>query len=73
VPDRPGHDRRYAIDSARAHALGWVPRVAFDDGIRATVAWYRANEPWWRAARDHAWDGYYDRQYGWRLARSTPA
>src|SRR6478735_2572190 len=43
VPDRPGHDRRYALDGARLHALGWAPRVAFEDGLRATVRWYRDN------------------------------
>ena len=48
VDDRPGHDRRYAIDSGHARrALGWSPATAFEDGLRATVAWYLANEPWW--------------------------
>ncbi len=48
VADRPGHDRRYALDSSRLHALGWRPSVAFDEGIARTIAWYRANESWWR-------------------------
>ena len=48
VEDRLGHDRRYAIDAAKLHALGWQPKVEFDDGISRTVEWYRDNEPWWR-------------------------
>jgi dTDP-glucose 4,6-dehydratase len=46
VVDRPGHDRRYAVDSSKAHALGWAPQVPFEDGLRSTVEWYQANEPW---------------------------
>ena len=49
VADRPGHDRRYAIDCAKLRTLGWTPRVGFAAGLRETVEWYRANEPWWRA------------------------
>lgn len=49
VKDRPGHDRRYAIDSGKARMeLGWVPQQAFDEAIAATVEWYRGNETWWR-------------------------
>ncbi len=48
VEDRPGHDRRYAIDAAKLRALGWRPQVNFDDGISGTVDWYRENESWWR-------------------------
>lgn len=48
VEDRPGHDRRYAIDSTKLRALGWHPHVSFDEGLRRTIAWYRANESWWR-------------------------
>ena len=49
VPDRPGHDRRYAIDSSRAeHELSWSPRYGFDDGLATTVEWYLANSWWWR-------------------------
>ena len=67
VEDRPGHDRRYAMDGSKLAALGWAPRVAFEDGLAATVDWYRANEAWWRAARSGDWDAYYERQYGARL------
>ncbi len=51
VEDRPGHDRRYAIDAAKLHALGWGPQVDFGDGISRTVEWYRDNEAWWRPLR----------------------
>lgn len=52
VTDRLGHDRRYALDSSRVHALGWRPRVTFDAGIAQTIAWYRANESWWRPLKE---------------------
>jgi dTDP-glucose 4,6-dehydratase len=68
VEDRPGHDRRYAMDGAKLAALGWTNRVAFSDGLAATIDWFRANEAWWRAARSGEWDAYYERQYAGRLA-----
>jgi dTDP-glucose 4,6-dehydratase len=67
VEDRPGHDRRYAMDGSRIAALGWRPRIAFDEGLAATVDWFLANQPWWRATRSGDWDAYYERQYGSRL------
>jgi dTDP-glucose 4,6-dehydratase len=73
VEDRPGHDRRYAMDGAKLTALGWSPRVPFDAGIASTVAWYRDHEAWWRAARDDDWDAYYERQYGHRLRDGVAA
>jgi dTDP-glucose 4,6-dehydratase len=73
VEDRPGHDRRYAMDGAKLAALGWSPQIPFDDGIAATVAWYREHEAWWRAARDDDWDAYYERQYGHRLRDGVAA
>jgi dTDP-glucose 4,6-dehydratase len=64
VPDRPGHDRRYAIDDAKIRAeLGVVPRVAFEEGLRATVRWYLDNEPWWRAVQSGEYQSFYDRWY----------
>ncbi|HSK22112.1 MAG TPA: dTDP-glucose 4,6-dehydratase [Egicoccus sp.] len=48
VPDRPGHDRRYSIDSSRVRALGWAPQVSLDDAIEDTIRWYREHEDWWR-------------------------
>jgi dTDP-glucose 4,6-dehydratase len=68
VPDRPGHDRRYALDGSRIRAIGWRNRTSFEDGLAATVDWFRANEGWWRAAKSGDWDAYYERQYGSRLA-----
>jgi dTDP-glucose 4,6-dehydratase len=53
VADRPGHDRRYAIDATRIRdELGWEPSVSFEEGIAATIAWYRANESWWRPIKE---------------------
>lgn len=68
VEDRAGHDRRYAMDGARIADLGWRNRVTFSAGLRETVDWFVANEPWWRAIRSGDWDAYYERQYGHRLA-----
>ncbi len=73
VADRPGHDRRYAMDGAKLAELGWLPRTDFAEGLAATVAWYRDNEAWWRAVRSGAWDDYYRLQYGDRLAGSVAA
>jgi dTDP-glucose 4,6-dehydratase len=47
VPDRPGHDRRYALDGARLRALGWAPRVSFEEGIGRTITWYAEHRDWW--------------------------
>jgi dTDP-glucose 4,6-dehydratase len=73
VPDRLGHDRRYALDGSKLAALGWQNRTSFADGLAATVDWFQANEAWWRAAKSGDWDAYYERQYGARLAASTAA
>jgi dTDP-glucose 4,6-dehydratase len=54
VTDRLGHDRRYAINSDKLRALGWKPRIPFDEGIAATVNWYRTNESWWRPLKAKA-------------------
>jgi dTDP-glucose 4,6-dehydratase len=55
VPDRPGHDRRYLLDSAKLRGeLGWQPEISFEDGLRATVEWYDANRGWWEPLRDRA-------------------
>jgi len=72
VTDRPGHDRRYALDTGKLQRLGWRPQTAFDAGLAATVDWYRRNESWWRPIKDqdHAFRAYYDAQYG---GRRSPA
>jgi dTDP-glucose 4,6-dehydratase len=67
VEDRPGHDRRYAMDGTRLAELGWRPTTSFEDGLARTVDWFVANEAWWRAARSGDWDAYFERQYGSRL------
>jgi dTDP-glucose 4,6-dehydratase len=64
VKDRPGHDRRYSLSSDKVRALGWEPRVRFDDGLGATVAWYRDNEAWWAPIRSGDYRAYYERHYG---------
>src|SRR6476661_6596069 len=62
VVDRPGHDRRYSLDTSKLARLGWRPQVPFDTGLADTVAWYRANEWWWRPIKenDPAFRAYYD-------------
>jgi dTDP-glucose 4,6-dehydratase len=65
VEDRPGHDRRYAIDGSRARAdLGWAPGIDFEEGLRRTVDWYRENREWWERVRSGAYREYYERWYG---------
>jgi dTDP-glucose 4,6-dehydratase len=71
VPDRPGHDRRYSLDTSKLHGLGWAPKKAFDEGLRETVAWYRDNRAWWEPIKSGEYREYYERQYGTRLADST--
>jgi dTDP-glucose 4,6-dehydratase len=64
VEDRKGHDRRYSLSSDKMKAVGWVPQVAFEDGLERTVAWYRENEWWWQPIRSGEYREYYERQYG---------
>ena len=71
VMDRPGHDRRYALDCARIAALGWKPARDFESAMAETVAWYRQNELWWRPIKSGDFRAYYVQQYGERLARAT--
>jgi dTDP-glucose 4,6-dehydratase len=67
VEDRPGHDRRYAVDCARlTDRTGWRPRVEFKDGIRQTVEWFRSHEAWWRPIKEGDFRAYYERMYGQR-------
>jgi dTDP-glucose 4,6-dehydratase len=55
VPDRPGHDRRYLLDSAKIRReLGWQPEISFEDGLRATADWYAANRAWWEPLKERA-------------------
>jgi dTDP-glucose 4,6-dehydratase len=64
VSDRPGHDRRYSLSSEKVRALGWEPRVRFDEGLEETVGWYRENHWWWEPIRSGDYREYYERQYG---------
>jgi len=69
VLDRPGHDRRYALDAGKAKALGWQPRREFAAGLAETVAWYREHEAWWRPIKNGSFADYYKLQYAQRGAR----
>jgi dTDP-glucose 4,6-dehydratase len=66
VADRPGHDRRYSLDTSKLRSLGWRPRRAFEQGLADTVAWYQQNERWWRPIKDQdpEFRKYYHAQYG---------
>ena len=67
VKDRPGHDRRYAIDAQKAHdELGWTPRIPFGEGLKRTVEWYVGNRGWWERVRTGEYRSYYERNYGAR-------
>jgi len=70
VPDRPGHDRRYAMSTRKIRdLLGWRARRSFEDGLAETVAWYRDNRAWTEGVRSGTYRDYYERQYADRLAR----
>ena len=67
VADRPGHDRRYAIDCSKAEReLGWTRRVDFAQGLRETVEWYQQNQDWVAGIRTKDYLNYYQKQYGGR-------
>ncbi|MGD9695724.1 MAG: dTDP-glucose 4,6-dehydratase [Thermoleophilia bacterium] len=66
VTDRPGHDRRYALDTTKLRGLGWSPSRAFGDAIEATVTWYREQRAWWEPIRNGEYRRYYEQQYGAR-------
>jgi dTDP-glucose 4,6-dehydratase len=67
VTDRPGHDRRYSLSSAKVRELGWEPSRRFSEGLQQTVEWYRDNEWWWGPIRSGEYREYYERHYGRRL------
>lgn len=65
VTDRPGHDRRYAIDPAKIHReLGWLPETLFDEGIKKTIQWYLDNRSWWENIISGEYAAYYEQMYG---------
>jgi dTDP-glucose 4,6-dehydratase len=69
VEDRPGHDRRYALDDTKLRTLGWSPVRSLEDGLAATVDWYRDNRAWWEPIKSGEFRAYYDSQYAERLSR----
>src|SRR3954465_4377026 len=73
VEDRPGHDRRYSLDTSKLRALGWQPAKGFHDGLRETVEWYRDNRAWWEPIKSGEFRRYYERQYAERLSTPAPA
>ncbi len=68
VSDRPAHDKRYALDTAKIRALGWAPRKDFENAMAETVEWYVKNPWWWRKIKSGEYMAYYQQQYGERLA-----
>ncbi|HUV36160.1 MAG TPA: dTDP-glucose 4,6-dehydratase [Patescibacteria group bacterium] len=67
VSDRPGHDRRYALDTRKLRHLGWKKQFDFDEGLRRTVDWYRRNGDWWRRIKEGAFKRYYTKLYRERI------
>lgn len=68
VKDRPGHDRRYAIDATKVHAeLGWKPAIQFEEGLAKTIEWYQKNEPWWRRVMSGEYQNYYEKNYASKM------
>jgi len=65
VKDRPGHDRRYAIDFSKIkNELGWEPKINFEEGLQKTIDWYKNNESWWKSIKSGEYKSYYEKQYG---------
>jgi dTDP-glucose 4,6-dehydratase len=71
VPDREGHDRRYAMNCDKLKALGWTRDYNFDNGLESTINWYKESEWWWRKIKTGEYLEYYKRQYGARLAATS--
>jgi dTDP-glucose 4,6-dehydratase len=73
VDDRPGHDRRYSLDTRKLRSLGWSPQTPFEAGLLETVSWYREHRDWWERIKSGEYRAYYERQYADRLANATSA
>lgn len=69
VKDRPGHDRRYAVDTAKIRALGWKPEVDFETGLKLTIDWYKKNQVWWKKIKSGEYLEYYKKQYAGRALK----
>ncbi len=63
VADRPGHDRRYCLETAKLQQLGWQPRYSFEQALDATVRWYVENGPWWERLKSGEYQDWYRRNY----------
>jgi dTDP-glucose 4,6-dehydratase len=72
VEDRPGHDRRYAVDCTRLRALGWQPTVVFEEGLRDTIEWYLRHQEWWRRVKSGEFRLYYEEVYRQRIRDGMP-
>ncbi|NJK99461.1 MAG: dTDP-glucose 4,6-dehydratase [Spirulinaceae cyanobacterium SM2_1_0] len=73
VGDRPGHDRRYAINASKmSHELDWRPQVSLAEGLRQTVSWYLTHPDWWRPLLSPEYQAYYQQQYGEKNRLSKP-
>jgi dTDP-glucose 4,6-dehydratase len=70
VADRPGHDRRYSLDTSKLQALGWRSRHTFQQALEKTVRWYVDNEWWWRKIKSGEYRRYYQAMYGQRAVLS---
>jgi dTDP-glucose 4,6-dehydratase len=66
VKDRPGHDRRYSLDTSRLKSLGWAPQVPFEEGLASTVEWYRSQDKWWKAIKSESQEyrQFHQKHYG---------
>ncbi len=66
VPDRPAHDRRYALDSTKLEKeLGWKPKFSFEKGLQETIAWYKNNQSWWERVKSGEYQKYYEKHYAY--------
>ncbi|MEJ5253022.1 MAG: dTDP-glucose 4,6-dehydratase, partial [Armatimonadota bacterium] len=72
VADRPGHDRRYAVDTSRLRQMGWSPRWRFEDGLRHTVEWYRSHSKWWKEIKSKKEYQQFASQWYHERAHATP-
>ena len=68
VTDRPGHDRRYALNCDKIKQLGWMPQHPLDAALKTTVDWYRENAAWWKKIKSGEFRTYYEQVYGARLS-----
>ncbi|MGI9539367.1 MAG: dTDP-glucose 4,6-dehydratase, partial [Miltoncostaeaceae bacterium] len=73
VEDRPGHDRRYALDTTRLRGLGWEPKRSFAEALAETVEWYTERRAWWEPIKSGEYRNYYEQQYGGRGGQAAPS